>query len=131
MNTLTRHPAALTALLLVGFAPVAWVFTTSVSSLAFMASIHFLFWIIALYFGLRILPQGLTQFQATSPQYLKLWIAVFLITLFQTTTAVRPLLGTAETALPEEKKFFVAHWMDTLGVELPESAREAEPGLGW
>ena len=109
---------ALSALLLVGFAPVAWVFTTSVSSLGFMASIHVLFWGIALYFGLRILPLGLTHFHATSPRYVKLWIGVFVVTLFQTTTAVRPLLGPAQTSLPQERKFFVAHWLETLGVEV-------------
>jgi len=118
---------ALSALLLVGFAPVAWVFTTSVSSLGFMGSIHVLFWGIALYFGLRILPLGLTHFQATAPRYVKLWIGVFVVTLFQTTTAVRPLLGPAETVLPQERTFFVAHWLETLGVEVeaPGSAADS------
>lgn len=108
---------ALTALVLVGFVPVAWVFTNSVSSLAFMAAIHFCCWAVALYFGLRILPGGLSQFRASAPHYLKLWIAVFLITLFQTTTALRPLLAPAETALPQEKKFFLTHWVETLGLQ--------------
>lgn len=119
---------ALSALLLVGFAPVAWVFTTSVSSLGFMGSIHVLFWGIALYFGLRILPLGLTHFQATSPRYVKLWIGVFVVTLFQTTTAVRPLLGPAQTALPQERKFFVAHWLETLGVEVEPLRSDAGSG---
>jgi hypothetical protein len=28
------------------------------------------------------------------------------------TTALRPLVGTAPTFLPETKQFFVAHWME-------------------
>jgi len=31
------------------------------------------------------------------------------------TTALRPILGRSDTFLPREKKFFVAHWLDTLG----------------
>ncbi|MEZ6185253.1 MAG: hypothetical protein R3F62_09630 [Planctomycetota bacterium] len=117
---------ALSALLLVGFAPVAWVFTTSVSSPGFMASIHVLFWGIALYFGLRPLPRGLTRFQATAPRYLGLWIGVFLVTLFQTTTALRPLLGKAQPGVANEPTFFVAHWLDTLGVDLADPGHESE-----
>ena len=30
------------------------------------------------------------------------------------TTALRPIIGTSDTFLPREKKFFVAHWLDTL-----------------
>ncbi len=32
----------------------------------------------------------------------------------QMTTALRPILGTSETLLPKEKKFFAAHWSDVM-----------------
>jgi len=32
----------------------------------------------------------------------------------QMTTALRPILGTADTFLPAEKQFFVSHWGDCL-----------------
>jgi hypothetical protein len=30
-------------------------------------------------------------------------------------TALRPLIGTSDTLLPQQKKFFIAHWVDCLG----------------
>jgi hypothetical protein len=30
------------------------------------------------------------------------------------TTALRPIIGTAPTVLPTEKKYFIGHWMDCL-----------------
>jgi len=30
------------------------------------------------------------------------------------TTALRPIVGTADTLLPEEKKFFLSHWGDSI-----------------
>jgi hypothetical protein len=32
------------------------------------------------------------------------------------TTALRPIVGTADTLLPEEKKFFASHWVECLKV---------------
>jgi hypothetical protein len=32
----------------------------------------------------------------------------------QMTTALRPIVGRAETPLPTEKKFFLSHWADNL-----------------
>jgi len=29
-------------------------------------------------------------------------------------TALRPIIGTADTFLPQEKKFFVSHWVNCL-----------------
>jgi hypothetical protein len=34
--------------------------------------------------------------------------------MLQMTTALRPIVGTADTYLPKEKKFFVTHWIDSL-----------------
>src|SRR5947209_17501984 len=45
----------LMTLLLVGFAPVAWLFSQSTDSLPWMGVLHLLFWFIAVFFGLRFL----------------------------------------------------------------------------
>jgi hypothetical protein len=29
-------------------------------------------------------------------------------------TALRPLIGKSDTFFPQEKKFFIAHWIDSL-----------------
>jgi len=39
--------------LLIGFAPVAWLFSQSTESLLLMGALHLVFWLIATYFGLR------------------------------------------------------------------------------
>jgi len=46
---------ALMTVLLIGFAPVAWVFSQSTESVISMGSLHLLFATIAMYFGLRFL----------------------------------------------------------------------------
>src|SRR5262245_2121549 len=43
---------ALSTILLIGFAPVAWVFSESAQSLAGMGALHLVFWVVATWFGL-------------------------------------------------------------------------------
>jgi hypothetical protein len=105
----------LMTLLLVGFAPVAWLFSESTKSVAWMGALHLVFWIIATCFGLRFLAAGFSHSQARSSAGLFTWIIIFLLVTVQMTTALRPLVGRAETFLPAEKKFFLVHWADHLG----------------
>jgi hypothetical protein len=39
---------------------------------------------------------------------------IFLLVMLQMTTTLRPIVGTAETFLPTEKKFFLNHWAQSL-----------------
>lgn len=103
----------LSSVLLIGFAPVAWVFSQSTDSIAWMGFLHLAFWIIAIAFGMRFLRAGLVPSGAAATAGLNVWLVVFLLVSLQMTTALRPILGTADTLLPLEKKFFVAHWLDT------------------
>jgi len=102
----------LMTLLLVGFAPIAWLFSESTSSIAWMGTLHLAFWIIATCFGLKFLTQGFAHSQARSGAGLATWIVIFLLVAVQMTTALRPLLGTSNSFLPEGKQFFLAHWSD-------------------
>jgi len=104
---------ALMTVLLVGFAPVAWIFSQSTESVAAMGALHLLFWLIATWFGLRFLQAGFAHLGG-SPTGLRIWILVFLLVMLQMTAALRPLVGTADTFLPTDKKFFVGHWMENL-----------------
>jgi len=105
---------ALTTILLIGFAPVAWVFSESTKSLPAIGALHLVFWLIATYFGLRFLTAGFRHLSANSGAGLKVWTLIFLSVALQMTTALRPLLGTSATFWPEEKKFFLQHWTECL-----------------
>jgi hypothetical protein len=106
----------LTTLLLVGFAPVAWLFSESTNSLCWMGALHLFFWVVATGFGLRFLGAGFAGTQAKSQAGLRVWAVIFVLVCLQLTTALRPLVGTADTVFPgaTEKKFFLKHWLDCL-----------------
>jgi len=107
----------LTSLLLLGFAPVAWIFSQSTDSIAFLGALHLLFWLIGLAFGLRVLG-SMSRFRGESRRgYLRIWSFVFVIVCLQMTTTLRPIVGQADHFLPGEKKFFLSHWVETLGAK--------------
>jgi len=112
---------ALGALLLIGFAPVAWIFSQSTDSVAFMGALHLLLWAIGINFGLRLL-QAMSFLLSGSRQshHLKIWSAIFIVVCLQMTTTLRPIVGTSENFLPGEKKFFLAHWLETMKGTAPE-----------
>lgn len=114
----------LMSLLLVGFAPVAWLFSQSTDSIVWMGVLHLLFWFIAVFFGLRFLEAGFSHTQARSSAGLNTWIIIFVLVAIQMTTALRPIIGTSKSFLPMEKKFFVSHWGDNL----EKAAREPSKG---
>jgi len=105
---------ALTTVLLIGLAPVAWVFSESTKSVPTISVLHLAFWLVATWFGVRFLRTGFTHLKAASGAGLKVWLLIFLLVALQMTTALRPIIGTAPTFLPVEKKFFINHWLDCL-----------------
>jgi hypothetical protein len=109
----------LMSLLLIGFAPVAWLFSQSTQSVAWMGALHLIFWLISTFFGLRFLQAGFSHSQARSQAGLNTWIVIFVLVVLQMTTALRPLVGKADTFLPKEKMFFLAHWGECLKPVLP------------
>ncbi len=114
---------AIMSVLLVGFAPVAWVFSQSTESLPAMGGLHLAFGLVACFFGLRFLSAAFTHFKANSRAGLSFWTLVFLLVALQMTTALRPIIDTAPTFLPKEKKFFLTHWSDCLNAQpKPEAA---------
>lgn len=105
----------LNALLLVGFAPVAWVFSQSTNSVAFIGTIHLVFWSVSMLFALRLLAAQMTFLGTGERGYLRLWFVVFILVCLQMTTALRPLVGQSDTLLPKQKLFFLSHWFSNLG----------------
>ena len=104
----------LMTILLIGFAPVAWLFSQSTESATWMGALHLVFWAISTFFGLRFLEAGFAHSQARSNAGLNTWIVIFVLVVVQMTTALRPIVGTADTFLPGEKKFFVSYWGECL-----------------
>jgi hypothetical protein len=104
----------LMTILLIGFAPVAWIFSQSTDSLAWMGTLHLIFWFVATLFGVRFMKAGFSHANAKSHAGLNVWIVIFLLVALQMITAVRPILGKSDTFFPTEKKFFLGHWGDCL-----------------
>ncbi len=117
---------ALAGLLLLGFAPAVWIFAESTDSFGFMGTLAIGSWIIAVFFALRFLKSVIFATGGTQKGPLAIWSMVFLLVTLQMTTSLRPILGTSDLLLTQEKKFFLQHWFDTMGKSLkPQLATTA------
>jgi hypothetical protein len=114
---------ALMAVLLLGFAPVAWVFSQSTESVAAMGALHLVFWLVAAIFGVRFLDGGFRQLGVRSLGGVYVWVVILLVVMLQMMAALRPIVGRADTVLPTEKKFFASHWLQCLQGEETDTGR--------
>jgi hypothetical protein len=73
----------LMTVLLIGFAPVAWLFSQSTNSLLWMGFLHLMFWFVATAFGLRFLDAGFRETNARSDAGLKTWTIIFVLVVVQ------------------------------------------------
>jgi hypothetical protein len=105
---------ASTAVLLAGFAPVAWIFSQSSSTVSLLAPLHYLVWIVSLVASVRFLKAGLRRWNARRGALTGLWMAIFVVTCLQMTTSLRPILGTKERLFDPERKLFLLHWGQTI-----------------
>ncbi len=101
---------ALSGMLLIGFLPVGWVFSTSTESVQFMGFLHLLFWFVALCFGIRFISNGMEAMDAKNNAPISIWIVIFVLVCLQMTTTLRPLVGPSWRFLAEGKRFFLTHW---------------------
>jgi len=105
---------ALSSLLLLGFAPVAWVFSESTSTVSFMGSLHLVFWIVAIGFGVSLLIRASAFLNNGAPANVRLWAAIFVVVILQMTTTLRPLVGPYQGLGLQGRKPFLSHWGDCL-----------------
>ena len=101
---------ALTSLLLVGFAPVSWVFSQATDSSALMGGLHLFFFLVSAHFGLRLTRRALASVGGRAVPALGLWSLVFLLVVLQMSTTLRPLVGPFEGLAFADKQFFLTHW---------------------
>lgn len=105
---------AITSLLLVGFAPVVWLFSTSSNSLVFFGFLSLSIWILCLIFGLRVVTRASKSMGGGKGGHLRIWAIIFMLVTLQMTTTLRPFIGKSDTFLNlEEKRFFLVHWFDS------------------
>jgi len=109
---------ALAGLLLLGFAPAVWIFAESTGSLGFMGALAVGSWFVAVSFALRFLKSVVAATGGSQKGPLMIWSVVFLLVTLQMTTSLRPILGQSKVLLPQEKKFFIQHWFETMGESL-------------
>jgi len=108
---------ALTSILLLGFAPVAFIFTFSIKTVAFMGIVHLLIAAISIYFGLRYIVMGFTHMESRQDSKLiTTWCVILILTLLQMTTTLRPIIGESDMLLTPEK-LFMEHWLNVLEME--------------
>ena len=118
---------ALSSLLLIGFAPVAWIFSQSTDSIPFIGALHLILWIIAISFGLRLIGEMGRLLAGPTGGQMKLWNLIFILVCLQMTTTLRPIIGPSDHFLPGEKKFFLTHWGETMGKPANASANQKNP----
>lgn len=104
------------ALLLLGFAPILWLFSTTSSSLAFFGFLSLVTWLACLAFGISFLFRALSHLGANNFFPISLWFVIFTLVSLQMPTTLRPIIGESTDTFVDfsEKKLFLAHWLESL-----------------
>ena len=106
--------ACLTSMLLVGFAPVAWLFGVSTTNVQFMILLHIAVFAVGVAYGLRLLGNSVPH-GFSGNKVLAVWTAVFLLVCAQMLTYFRPLLVASENGFRDDRKrFFFEHFLDSM-----------------
>jgi len=105
---------ALTAVFLVGFAPVSWVFSQSSTLVSFVGAIHLIVWGISILMSARVVQASLRRWKSKHPELTMVWLLVLIVTCCQMMTTLRPLVGSSERFFDPEKKFFLQHYLETM-----------------
>jgi hypothetical protein len=101
------------ALLLCGLSPVAWVFSQSTNSVAFMGALYLAMYLVSSAFGLGLTRRLLAQDGFRVANYW-LWQILFMVVVLQLSTTLRPIVGPFDGFAPREKLFFAVHWLKSL-----------------
>ena len=117
---------ALIGVLLVGLAPVSWLFSQTTSSPAVMGALHVAALLVSSWFGLSLVRRVLASFNGTALSGLRAWCVMFVLVMLQMTTTLRPLVGPWQGQLVGDKKFFADHWS-----EVATGRERSEPTYGW
>jgi hypothetical protein len=102
---------AVTGLLLLALAPVAWLFAVSTNNLAFVVLLTLLIWLVASAFARSFLERLKATANLNRLSGLNWWLVIYLLVTWQMTTFLRPLLGVPKDGWwTHEKMFFLIHF---------------------
>jgi hypothetical protein len=106
---------AMLGLLLVGLAPVAWLFSVSTESLPFVTMLALFIWLIAASFAVRYIGKLQAHALFKKAGGIKLWFFVLVLVTVQMVTCMRPILTAPETDgwWTGKKMFFLQHFGST------------------
>lgn len=120
---------ALTSLLLVGFAPVVWLFSVSSNSIGFMGFLLVALWILCAGFGLMLVFRAGRALGMKGSGHLVIWCFVFLLVTLQMPTTLRPIIGKSDQFLNlEEKRFFLHYWSEQVTGEINRDFEDDNEG---
>ena len=106
---------AVTGLLLMGLAPVAWLFSSSTDNAVFAAIFTVTAWMLAIGFALRFLTYMKFSEILRSTIGVKWWLLIYILVSFQMATNMRPFFDIRNMGWwTAEKKFFGTYFMETL-----------------
>lgn len=117
---------ALIALLLLGVAPVVWLFSISSTSLPFFGGLCLVFWLVCLFFGMRFLLKAMSYLGAKNNVFhLRSWVVIFVFVTLQMPVTLRPVIGTSEDFFHfSEKKFFIQYWGEQIQAASQDSQED-------
>jgi hypothetical protein len=115
--------AGVSSVILVGFAPLVWLFGISTASVRFMTLFHAAIWCIAFGCGWRLLVESLRGGQRERKIAIA-WATIALVVCAQMATFYRPMLGVSLTKSfrERERAFFFEHFYTSLAGERPVAA---------
>jgi hypothetical protein len=105
---------ALMGVLLVGLAPISWLFSQTTSSPAIMGGLHIAALLVSSWFGLGLVRRVLGVLGGRPVTGVRAWGMMFVLVVLQMTTTLRPLVGPYDGALLGDKLFFATHWADVM-----------------
>lgn len=105
---------AMVGLILVGLAPVAWLFAVSTQSLSFVTLLAFLIWLVAIGFAGRYVDKLGAHPLLARQAGIRIWFLILILVTLQMATCMRPLLSTSDRGWwTSEKQFFLSHFGST------------------
>jgi hypothetical protein len=107
---------AMIGLLLIGLAPVSWLFSISTENLPFVVVLNLVLWSISLAFATKFVQRISDAPGFKQSSGISIWFIVFVLVSLQMSTAFRPLLTAPEPGngwFTSEKKFFLKHFSST------------------
>jgi hypothetical protein len=110
---------AMVGLLLVGLAPITWLFAVSTDSVPFIVVLTFFTWFIAILFSIRYVHKLKVNPIFQEQIGIKLWLMILTIVTLQMATCMRPMLEKPESGWwTGEKQFFLAHFVSSFDFKM-------------